>query len=82
MKQQIRDFVQKTLIGDLKAGELSTSENLLGGGLIDSLGVMQLIAFVEDEFDLSIPTKDMVIENFESIDAVCGYIGRRKDTES
>ena len=38
--------------------------------LVDSLGVMRLIAWIEKRFDLRIPPEDVTIDNFETIDAI------------
>ena len=39
--------------------------------------VMSLVSFVETTYALSVPFSDVLIENFESIDAIAGYLKRR-----
>jgi acyl carrier protein len=75
MKDEIRD----TIIRDLLDGRtVGNSEDLLISGLVDSLGVMRLIAWIEKRFDLRVPPEDVTIDNFESIDAIDAYLGRRR----
>jgi D-alanine--poly(phosphoribitol) ligase subunit 2 len=53
-------------------------------GLIDSLGVMRLVAFLEEEFDVKIPPQDLTIENFITVQAITTYletINRKKAHE-
>jgi acyl carrier protein len=70
-KSKIRDFVIKSL---LNGQHVADDEDLLLSGLVDSLGVFELVAFLEASFDLSVPMGDVVIENFGTIDAVAGFV--------
>ncbi|HKZ70329.1 MAG TPA: acyl carrier protein, partial [Anaerolineales bacterium] len=54
--------------------EMSFLEN----GIVDSMGVMQLVLFVEEAFDINIDDSDLVPDNFDSISKLAAYI-RRKD---
>ena len=57
---------------------LSADENLLSTGLIDSLGMMKLIGFIEREFNCKVQPQDMTIENFISVEAMCKYLSESK----
>lgn len=74
MKKIIRDYILKELLSNESDLKLSTNEDILSNGMIDSMGVMQLIAFIENSFEIQIPPEDMVIENFITIDAIENYI--------
>ena len=52
---------------------------LLSGGVLDSMSVMRLAAFVSDSFGIEIQPADFVIENFSSIAALGTYVQRRLD---
>jgi acyl carrier protein len=73
MKEGIRNFVQNELINEPDF-ELNDTDNLLAAGLIDSMGLMRLVAFVQEEYKISIPTEDIVMENFKNIEAIEYYI--------
>ena len=49
-------------------------DDLLNTGLVDSIGVVKLISYLEEEFKVEIPPDDMVIEHFISIDAIEKYL--------
>lgn len=57
---------------------IEPQDDLLGEGILDSLGMMKLILFIETEFKLKVPPQDMTIENFMSIDDIAAYISERK----
>ena len=77
MKEKIRDFIATELINRETAAGLSFGEDLLAEGMIDSMGIMRLISFIESEFDVVVPPQDMVIENFMSIERIDSYLAGR-----
>ena len=70
----LQSFVQSTLLG---GQSITPDENLLLSGLVDSLGVMTLVAHLETETGQPIPPEDVILENFASIDAIMAYLGNR-----
>lgn len=76
--RDLLNFVEAELLDGETFG---TDENLLGDGAVDSLGMMRLVAFVEDHFSLMIPPEDLTLENFSTIDAIAGYLHSRADPE-
>lgn len=49
-------------------------DDLLLSGLVNSLGVMRLVAFVESEFNITVPAEDITIEHFETVSAINSYL--------
>ena len=78
MKEKIIQYIQDELIEDEEELELTSDEDLLSSGLLDSLSVMRLITYVEKEFEVSVPPADMTIENFITVDALSEYIQSKK----
>ena len=58
-------------------GSVGVEEDLLAGGLVDSMGMMRLIRYIEAQFDLKIPAEDLVFENFATLEAIGGYLRGR-----
>ena len=78
MKDKIINYIKEQLLAHEPDIELEQGDNILESGLIDSMGIVQLIAFIEDEFQLKIPPEDMVIEHFMSVDTIGDYLESRK----
>ncbi len=55
-------------------GELDEAENLLAAGIIDSLGILRLVSFLEEKFDIEVPDEDVTIDNFQSIKSMSDYV--------
>lgn len=67
-------YIQDNLLAGKGQMELLPEDDLLGSGLLDSMGVMRLVGFVEETFHIKIPPEDIVIENFMDVKAITNYI--------
>ena len=75
-KETIRKFIVKELAKKEEHMQVSDQENIVETGLIDSLGIMQLVLYLEKEFFIKVKDEDIIPEHFESIDAISAYIGK------
>jgi len=75
---KLMEFIQIELRGSASES-ISVDEDLLGGGHIDSMGIMRLVAFLESDFDVSVPPEDVTIEHFESPRTIAAYIQASRD---
>jgi acyl carrier protein len=57
--------------------DLSPDDNLLDTGVLDSLGILQLVAFSDERLGIQIPDEDVVYENFYSVNALADYLNRQ-----
>lgn len=76
MRERLARYIATDLLNqsDLVIGE---DEDLLVSGLLDSLSVMSLIHFIEQDLHIDVPAEDVTIENFVSLRAIDAYLGRR-----
>lgn len=73
----IRDYITDELLFGLDDVELADDDNLLLSGLLDSLGIMRLVAFLSEEFEAEIPPEDVTIEHFMTISHIARYLDVR-----
>jgi acyl carrier protein len=66
ISDRIRDFISSELMFEDSAAALSDDTPLLSG-VIDSLGLMQLISFIEEEFDVAIDDAEVTASNFRTV---------------
>ncbi len=78
MNEILIEYIQNNLLDTEETFQLTAEEDLLNSGLVDSVGMMNLIAFIEEEFGLPIPPEDMVIEHFITVEDMVKYLERRK----
>lgn len=74
-----QQILQQYITDDLLNGRLQVDvdDDLLGGEIIDSLGMMWLVAFIEETFGVSVPLEDITIQNFRTIETIQAYVQRR-----
>ena len=72
---EIRGFILREVLDDPE-GDISLQTPLLAG-LLDSWGLMQLIYFLEETYDVSIGPDEVVDENFKTIAAVAEFVSSK-----
>jgi acyl carrier protein len=72
-KAMITEYIKKEIVRNDKA-TISEDEDLLSSGVLDSLGILQLVAYIQDTFGIEVPDKDVVYENFHSIKSLDDYL--------
>ena len=60
-------------IAEISDAEVDPDEDLLTGGLIDSIGIVRLIADAEAAFGVRVPAPDLVPENFRTVRVMTRY---------
>ena len=72
MKEKITAYIKDNLLeSDI---EITEEDDLLNTGLVDSIGVIKLIAYIQEEFGIVVPPEEMVIENFISVSAIDNFL--------
>ena len=76
VQEQIRRYINDSFLFEADPERVPVSEPLFGSGLLDSANMVDIIMFLEATFAISIPSVDIVPENFETIDRMAGYVER------
>ena len=74
---QIEDRIREFIIHNLFFTEdksLRDEDSFVGTGVIDSMGVMELVTFVQSEFAITIDPQEIVVENFDSVQKLANVI--------
>lgn len=78
----VPDYVRQFLLTELEfvgdEDELTDDYPLLEAGVLDSLGIMTLVEYLESEFDIVIDEDDVVAEHFETIDTVVALVSTKQ----
>lgn len=77
----LAEFVRNELLHGRKVA-LTEGADLLSAGIVDSLGILRLVSFIEDRFGVKVPDEDVVFENFQSIRAMGTYVSQRLDARA
>lgn len=75
--ERLTQFITVELLSDRGLMTLNGDDNLLTSGLIDSLAIMRLVNFIENEFDVEVMPEDVTIENFQTVNVIANYVQQR-----
>ncbi|WP_124067179.1 acyl carrier protein [Clostridium sp. E02] len=70
IRAKVRKFIQKYS----KKDNIEDNQNLFEMSFANSLFAMQLILFIENEFELAVASEDIGMDNFDTIDKICSFI--------
>jgi acyl carrier protein len=77
IQETIRNFIiENFLFGD--PGDFSDADSLLEKGIIDSTGVLELVAFLEKTYGIKVADEELVPENLDSVSNVVQYLSRKQ----
>lgn len=74
IEKHLWKYVQKNCLPRYSEQVYSDDENLFESGILDSAGLVSLVGYVEETFDIIIPDEDLLPENFISVKAIANYI--------
>ena len=77
VETKVRRFIEDNFLFRDDRTALSDSESLLDAGLIDSTGILELVAFLEAEFAIQMADAEIVPANLDSIKAIVAYVERK-----
>lgn len=77
LRRAVRGFVQQNYyVPDLRS--LADDTSLLGMGIVDSTGVLELVTFLEDLLQVTIEDDEIVPENLDTVDAIIAFAERKR----
>ena len=78
METVINEYVSRELVQDPALLPLADDTSLLETGILDSLGLLKLVVFLEERFGIAMGDTDLLPENFASVTAICAYVRARQ----
>ncbi len=73
----VRDAIRAFVFEKFPAAsrrQVSDTDSLLAGGIVDSLGVLEVVQFIEETFGITLSDDDMLSENFETIAGITDFV--------
>jgi len=78
----VRDDIRRFIFENFLFGEpddsLGDKDSFLEKGVIDSTGVLELVAFLEESFGLKVEDAELIPENLDSVNSLVNFIERKK----
>lgn len=82
-KEKIEQFILTEICEDLGLNiqHIQEDQPLIDSGIIDSLGILRLLSFFDEELDIDISGNEIKRENFVNLRTICALIQRHIGTE-
>ena len=78
LKEPIRRFIETSFLFREERQGLVDDESLLGAGLIDSTGILELVSYLEAEFGIVVQDEEIVPENLDSVRQIALYVDHKR----
>jgi len=76
MKEKIKSFIAETTFTEVE--KIKDNTQLFEDGIFDSMGLLSLISFLDDEFGVKTDDAELNEENFGSVEAITLFVERKK----
>lgn len=76
VSERVRAFILDKFPLAKKRG-IGSGDPLLEGGIVDSLGILDLVAFLEEDFGIQVSDDELVPENFQTIDCLVAFAQKK-----
>jgi acyl carrier protein len=78
IEQGIRQYIVETFLFGQGGDELTREDSLLERGIVDSTGVLEIVAFLEEKWGVGVEDEELVPENFDSIARLSAFVQKKK----
>lgn len=82
MSDQKNQEIEEFIVNELQAGSglesIRPDENLLAADLIDSLGITELVSFLEQKYGVAVSDDQLTPENFQTIEKIVAFVERQQ----
>lgn len=82
IEQHLRKFVIDNFLFGEGNGHLSDDDSFVEKGIIDSTGILELVAFLEKRFQIKVEDDELTPDNLDSVNKVASYVRRKVQPSS
>lgn len=78
IRDKIRNFITDNFMMGMNPEDLADGDSLLDKGIVDSTGILELIGFIEEDFNIQIEDEELIPENLDSVLNLVNFVNRKK----
>lgn len=82
IEARLRGFILDQLCQGGDPVELTDDTELIRGGILDSLRLLELVAFIQGEYGIQVDDMDLVLDNFATVTTIASYTRHKADARS
>jgi acyl carrier protein len=77
VESKIRSFILDNFIFSDDDNALKNDDSFLDNGILDSTGILEVIFFLDEEFNIKVNDDELIPENLDSVDRIAAFIKRK-----
>jgi acyl carrier protein len=77
LSDKIKEFIRTEVSPELQLSQLTDEEPLIESGVIDSLGVLKIMSFLDESFGVDLSSEEIRLENFKNVRTICDLVARQ-----
>ena len=79
VEEKVREFVKENFLIFDEDINLKDDDSFFDTGIVDSIGVQELVAFIENNFSFQVEDEEFVPNNLDSVAKVCRFIRKKRN---
>ena len=80
IEKRIRAYIAENILFSDNGYTYSDGTSFLEEGIVDSMGIMELVMFVDEGFGITVEDEDVIPDNFDSVSKLAAYIRHKSPT--
>jgi acyl carrier protein len=78
LREQIRDFILENYLFTSDTSALGLDDSLLGRGIVDSTGMLEIIFFIEEQLGVKVKDEEMIPENLDGVNKIANFVASKR----
>jgi acyl carrier protein len=80
LSAKIKEFIITEVNPELNLSHLDDGEPLIESGIVDSLGVLKIMSFLDESFGVDLSSEEIKLENFRDVRTICELVSKQAGT--
>lgn len=76
LNTKIKEFIMTEVNPDLGLTHIDDDEPLIESGIVDSLGVLKIMSFLDEAFGIDLGSDEIKLDNFRDVKTICALVGQ------
>lgn len=74
VRNKLKEFISNNFLLGKGLSELKDGASFLDTGIVDSTGVLEIVGFLQDTWEINVPDEELLPENLDSVDNLTAYV--------
>ncbi|HEU4780900.1 MAG TPA: acyl carrier protein [Steroidobacteraceae bacterium] len=78
LRDQIRDFILENYLFTSDTAAIGLDDSLLGRGIVDSTGMLEIIFFIEEQLGVKVKDEEMIPDNLDGVNKIANFVSSKR----